>query len=312
MNGIPQLFSSQELIRAAINCRSLIRQSAKAPFSISYAALQSLAASIVLYVEWEIFYRVFEYLSGEGGYWNPSLMALTAAIMVVAYHLLLEERSALASRLIRRLVDVLVLVFPIGAGLLVAAILYGDGVGQLAQSAPMVVLGELPPAAQASSSLLDWVFSNISNPVGVLAFSMGVGGLSVVNLFVVHGLLRRVRANIEGAAEMIRLAADARSDHRAMLLAQKEFARASQDIADEALHDGHYQALKITSEVQNVITGALSPHRQYAKQAEYAAENRFMPGSAVDPKQVSKDIARIDAITREDILAAIHVDPQED
>ena len=65
MNNPEELFSSEEMMRFEAVLKRHIEAAAKAPLLILMTLLAGLALAVVGYSEFEIVYRVFDYLAGE-------------------------------------------------------------------------------------------------------------------------------------------------------------------------------------------------------------------------------------------------------
>lgn len=303
MQDTLELFTPNEWLLFQQHWRSAIRQARTVPLMVCYAVLQAITLGFVLYIEWEIVYRVFDYLSPDHQYWQPGLMGLTAAIMILAFHLLANEhpRHPLV-RLLKSLVGFLIVAYVIGVGLLLGAIINAEGLLDLIRAEAPEVIGQLPTDVESPTGAIDWLFSQITNPAAALAFSLGMGGLSIVNLFVAHGLFVKITDNAVQSFARLQLVKHASQAYFELKRATKTYSSLGQDLADATLQSGHYHAQQLAAETLNAITEALLPHRKYVKEAEYATDNRFLPGDHADPKQVAKDITKIEAITYQKIL----------
>jgi hypothetical protein len=71
--------------------------------------------------------------------------------------------------------------------------------------------------------------------------------------------------------------------------------------------DDDYIRAIITNEVLSVISDELAPHKKWLQESQYSIEFRFEDSyRKVDPKQIAKDIAKIEAIRPQDIMNAMN------
>jgi len=220
MNDSRPLFSVNDLMMFQGKLKQHMVASAKAPLIVLKCFFQVFALATVGYIEWEIIYRVFQYISGENDYWSPGLMGLSAAIMVIGFHILAAWNPAnFAARFVDRVVQFLIPVYLIGIGLYITSSLFGDGLSTAFGSEIPLVIGNLPKAVGT-----DWIstlFESITNPLATLALSPGVGGLAIVNIFVAHHLLKMVAINLEDIYERISNAKEAVKDHSTLQRTQR-------------------------------------------------------------------------------------------
>lgn len=307
MENTKELFNTEELIRFQVEQKERVQDAVKIPLLISIILLAVLALAVVAYSEYEIVYRIFDYLAGENHeYWSPGLMALTAATMIIGFHLLAQSNPHNpAVRIVERSVGILIPIYLIGMGILIASIIFGDGLSSLIQTETPVMIGNLPEVME--QGWIDAFFANVTNPSAVLTFSIGIGGLAIINIFVAHKLLTIISSNINDVFHRLSRAHDANQDYQAILNAQKEYARLSAELHDLLIKDDHYLRMTITNEVIHVIRQALLPHKKWLQIAQYSPEFRFEDlHRKVDPKQVAKDIAKIEAIRPQDIMDAMN------
>ncbi|HNP51844.1 MAG TPA: hypothetical protein PKJ85_08625 [Nitrosomonas nitrosa] len=307
MSKSDELFSVEELMRFQAVCKSHVDAAAKAPLVICTTVLVGLVLAVVVYIEWEIVYRVFDYLAGDTNeYWSPTLMGLTAAIMIIGFHLLLKTKADnWAVKIVEKSVEFLIPLYLCGIGLLIAAILFADGLNSMVEIEMPVVIGAIPEAIEQG-----WVeifFDHVTNPMAVLAFSIGIGGLAIVNIFVAHKLLTIIITNLEDVFDRISRAKTAINDHKVILRTQKEYSELGSELGDLLIWDDHYIRTIIANEVISVISDALLPHKKWLQDSQYSADFRFETHhQKADPKQIAKDIAKIEAIRHQDILNAMN------
>jgi hypothetical protein len=307
MHKPDELFSSEEMMRFEAVLKRHIEVAAKVPLLILMTLLAGLALAVVGYSEYEIVYRVFDYLAGDNSeYWSPTLMGFTAATMIIGFHILAKAKPQnLAVRIVDRSVEILIPTYLIGMGFLIACILFADGLGSMIQIEMPAMIGSLPEAIE--QGWVDAIFAHVTNPLAVLAFSLGIGGLAIVNIFIAHKLLTTIAININDIFGRLSRARAAIKDHQAILKAQKEYSALNYEINDLHIMDDNYIRTIITNEVISAISDALLPHKKWLQDSQYSTEFRFEDSHRkVDPKQVAKDIAKIEAIRPQDIMNAMN------
>lgn len=307
MNNLDVLFTTEEIMQFEAALKRSTDAVARVPLLIFKVTLTTLVFVIVCYSEWEIIYRVFDYLAGEQNeYWSPTLMGFTATTMIIGFHILAKSNpNNLAVRIVDKSVELLIPTYLIGMGLLIASILFGDGLGSMIENDLPIMIGSLPEAIE--EGWIDTLFSNVTNPLAVLAFSLGIGGLAIVNIFIAHKLLTIITINMEDIFGRLSRANAAIKDHRAILNAQKEYSALNSEINDLLIIDDNYIRTIITNETMSAITDALLPHKKWLQDSQYFSESRFEDSHRkIDPKQVGKDIAKIETIRPQDIMNAMN------
>ena len=306
MNQSADLFSIDELMQFQALVKRQLLASVRVPLNIFMGMLEAAALAVVGVVEWEIVYEVFVYLSGdEQGYWAPELMACTAGIMIIGFHLLAKTKPEnLAVRIVEAAVQVLIPVYLIGVGLLIAAIMYADGLGGMVAAGPELVLGALPEVTE--SGWLDRLYDDIANPLSVLTLSLGIGGLAVINIFVAHRLLTMFGANLSDLVLRISRTREAIKDHAIIRRTQKAYAALALELDELAVRDDAYIRLAIANDVIAVIAEAMLPHKIWLTEHALGTDSRFEGRDQIDIKQITREIARIEAISLKDVLAALN------
>lgn len=264
----------------------------------------------IAFLEYELGFRAFDNLSMGEGYWSPHLMAFSSLVMIIGFHFLAEHRpNNFAVRMVNTLVEFLIPLYVIGLGLFVAAPLMLDMQGAF-DVGSVPVIGGLPEVEQG---LLHSLMMNIASPVAMLFFSLGIGGLAIVNLFVAHRLILMIVANVNKMNGKLSLARKAKFLLSEINRLEKEYQVLQHDMADLELHDERYLKLIIAAEALSTMASALVRHKEELKAQEYAAP----PGAfddfigkktlVVDVKKLKADIGRIEAITQDDILQAMNI-----
>lgn len=299
--GLP--FTQQEQLRFQYVRKRHLMNTAKLPLTTAFTALFALTLVFVGVVEWELIYQVFDYLIGDiEDAWSPALMACTGLIMIVGFHLLAKDRPTnLANRFVGAAVAILIPIYMLGTGSLTAAVIYGDGLASMVAPQTQIVIGQIREAVD--NGMIDTFFAHVTNPLAVIAFSLGVGSLAIMNIFVAHKLLGIVFSNVNEMFTQAARAREALRDFGLVQKGQKDYLDAEQEEIELYLRDDDYIRLSIAGVVLSEIAAALLPHRKWLKEHEYGRpSSRFEAEEPVDPKQVAKDVAKIAAISQKDIL----------
>lgn len=301
------IFTPHENMQFAAIRNQLMRAAAPVPMNSLFHALLALVLGVVGYVEYELIYEVFEYLSGDSEYYSPGIMALASMIMVVGFHVLAAlNPNSFAARAINAIVGYVIPVYLLGVGLLLACVMFADGLGEIVAPEIPIVIGELTTAVQ-EKGFVDSVFQYLADPLSVLLFSLGMGGLAIVNLFVANALLERLISGVRESYARLTDAKAAQVKYRTIQRTQKDFGSNLVALADNHRKDDDAAICEqIAVHALNVIDDALQPHRDYYKKHSYAKQTEFsgeMGGP--DLKQMAKDIAAIDRISVADIEAVL-------
>lgn len=302
-----QLFLAPEMAAFAMLYGKAKKAARWIPLMVFWLGLLGLIQAFVGYVEWEIAYQVFDFVSGDEGYWSATTMAFTGILMIIGFHVLAHNRPKNAAVIIVNfLATVLVPVYALGLGLLVMAILFSDRLADMIASVPEFTLGAAAEVAQ--ESWLDFAFEYIGNPAAVGIFCIATGGLAIVNLFISHHLISAITKGVTVIFERRTRYGEAKQDYAIILESQKQFNSISSKRVMLAGIGTEHLASEIAAEVLVTIQDAVGPHKEALKKMEYQGEpSRFaLPDAAwPDPKQIAGDIAKIEAITVDDIFKSL-------
>ena len=256
-------------------------------------------------IEWEIIYEVFAYLSSEDdGYWAPELMGCTALIMIVGFHLLAKSNpNNLAVRIVKASVQVLIPLYLIGIGSLIAAIMYAGGLGGMVEAPLELTLGTLPQAIEGN--WLDTLFESITNPVAILVLALGIGGLAIVNIFVAHHLIIMIGNNLSDLSSRFIRAKEAVKCHATIKRTQRDASKLLLKLEKLNDRDDHSIRLMISNEVMAVISEALHPHKVWLNEQSIRKDSRFKEED-INAEQVAKNIAEIESVSINDVMAALN------
>lgn len=310
-----ELFSLQELIDLQAIVTHHRTQAAKARWLVAVGLFALLNGAGAMLIEWEMLYQVFDYLAGDSGYWSAALMACGALVIVAGFHLLARAHPRHPAVVLVNLVaSILIPFYLIGAGLLVASILYADGLGEIAAPQAPIVFGQIAATVDAlSGSWIDAVFGQWTRPLAVLVFALGIGGISVINVCVVHETLANAEGNLREAGRRLRRGRAARADWVRIKESQARFAEVSQQLAQlDARWDAAGIREAIAGEVMSTIASALQPHKVWLREQSLKSNSRFRQDEAPAPKVVEEAIALIEAITWDQVTEAMHPQCKED
>ncbi len=127
--SIPDIFSPQVSAVLEGYCQQSRKAAAVIPLYILSALFNGLITLGVMVFEYEILYRVFEYLAGDDSeYWTPAIMGMSSFILVIAIHYLAEQnKHHPALGFITKAAGVMSVVYLFGIGLLLALLVYLSG-----------------------------------------------------------------------------------------------------------------------------------------------------------------------------------------
>lgn len=273
------------------------------PLQCLVTALISLFTGLVFIIDWEIFFRIFDYLAGDEGYWSPRLMACTGGIMMLAFHLVAERQPQhLVVKVINRLSGIIIAAFVVGGGLYIASILYTDGMGELGGELPPIQLGQAASAV-VSGSWIDLVFEYVTSPSAVLALSLGIGGLSIVSMFIAHHLLALITQLIRQIYTRSKALRSALNNQRIIRDSEARLGELTDREHELVFCDEDHWKLHIADQALDVIAEHLMPHQQYLQDCEFTApEHRWAIDQSKDVKRVERAVKKLQAISADDIL----------
>jgi hypothetical protein len=286
---------------------SYCQQSKKAAMLIPLFTLSmignGLVVVLVMLFEYEILYRIFDYLAGDDSeYWSPSIMGCSAFILVIAIHYLAEQNKDNPSFVfINKAAGRLTIIYLFGIGLLLSLLLYLTG-GDIFNGQILQPYG----SDGTGSNWMDSVMSTFTMPVAGLLFSIGVGGLAIVSAFTAHSAMSKVNVALnEITVRRHNLMLDTQdlAEYHGAERLYDEIAQAKQTHTvkdDMALID------EVAADTLVTITDALAP-------SLITLNNHLMqhqapdaqPRSALNIEQLQKAIEPIQAITTQTLLDAM-------
>lgn len=304
-----ELFTGGETIRFEA-LRSQLVQRAKAGKLIAIkAAVMGATAVFVGIVEYVAFKEIYDFikapLPGEQGVWSTPVLALTGTIVVIGFHL--RATAAPEShpvRIMDRLVDVLMPVYVLGAGLMFAGILFFDGANGIFASASSLTLFGADAATERP--LLSSLFEQHLAPLIAALFSLAAGSVVAIGVYVGHRCLSKVRDYIGDLFGRVRDAKEAIAAYKDIQDCQREYAELVGELNQVERARGARLIPTLVAEIAGRISDALLPFKRWV------AEKRINPQPSpyaaepdLDVDEVEMRIAAIDSITPEEITAAL-------
>lgn len=295
------LFTDQELVLCQHHLKQKTLGAATLPLAVILTVLKTLTLAAVLYVEYEVIYRVFEYLTGDNDYWSPGIMAFTAASMVLGFHLLAHKRpNNAAARFIERTAQFLIPLYLVGIGLFIASIL---DVGSLIDVDTDIAIGGAVGAEQ--DHWLSSLLTSLTNPLAATLFSVGLGGVAVINIFVAHELMGSIVASAQDIMARYHSAKQAIQDYRIIRQSQKRYSQLRSDL--DAMTAADLPSIQSTVATTAIAQRdeALRPHQEWLVDQQLGSRSPFELDEDADPAAVAKLLTPLEAISRADILSAL-------
>lgn len=166
--------------------------------------LQALIVSLLVAFELRLFYEIYSFIKqampGEDTTMSVAILAMTGFVALMMLHVrMAQAKGTWPERLIRILVDLLLPVFLLSAGLLFACMVYDDGLGALigADHALLTAVNgflgnETTGLARSEASLA----IEVVKPWIGLVFLVGIAGLSLFSIFASHYFIDQVIVNL--------------------------------------------------------------------------------------------------------------------
>lgn len=271
--------------------------------------VRGLLLTGVLGLEFEILYRTFQGISGESNeYWSPELMALTGFVMVTAFHLLARlEEDHIALRFIRAITPWLLGLYLVGLGLLTSGIINLDASGVLLQSAGSIIIGSVADTSTPDTEYVNWIFEEVTNPLALMCFSLGIGGLAIVNLFVAHELITQLHRNISHIHHVKDDADRLKAEHALFLEKEERASQLQESLNSVNLWSKESIIYETTLLLSALIHDAASKHREFIKGRDLApAPGPVSIQEPIDPKLIERDLKKIEALDLKAISKLLH------
>lgn len=306
MNEFLKIFTSQEHMEFEGYVYNAKKEANAVPLKVAYTLLSVVLLIPLGILDWEIFYRIFRDFNGQDNLWSPKLMAFTGTVMLVAYHVLAGRHPKhMVVKVVSGLTGLIIVAFMVGGGLYIADMLYVD-IGE-APEADIPLPNQDTIEAEANQDWIGALFKYFTSPTAKLALSLGIGGLSIVALYIAHHLLHVIEKNISDIYTQ-------KSNLRRVLallkiINQSEIKMAELKTQEYELsfQNSEYCMQFVGEEVLEVISKELLPHEQILQEDKISApvNPRWEQTPIEDKKHIAAMIKKIRAITLSDILKAM-------
>lgn len=261
--------------------------------------LCTLGLVVIAFVEYHMIISLFGDLVEETETaFTPEIMALTALVMILGFHAMASRYpDHFAVRFIRDCPKFFIPLYLIGISLIIGGLIYDRGLLSILSEGGELNTESLLEAVP--SSWTDWFIASVQNPVAALMFSLGIGGLAVVNIFVADFLLHQIK---DAAAARHRIIQDAQIIRDAYVIAH-ECAKTYEKI-DFELADLNRLTSDVLAERQGLaaldaVTEELIKPKRFVINVEHAEDPvPFLHGGRqpLDLKSLKAAIAKIEAI----------------
>ena len=305
-----QLFTDQE--NTALT--GLYHQAAQASKNMTLdrfnIALHGLVTVFVVGFEWELAYTLFAKIGGDDDTtWNPFIMGLSALVLVLGFHYMVETKTGQKAKgFIDWLAAKVLPIYAIGFGLVVLLLLLKDGLLAMLQADDEVFeLVDTLSTAPASGDWFSTIIAQFVTPSAALAFAVGVGTLAVINIFVAHSALGKIKSLIN------------QLNHKRHIKRESDIAKATikalaqqltdkQDALDEALQqDENTIAAELAADIHATLQEAMLRPQLWLERAQNPQHACFEQKKPPHPrlKSVEARVQSYEALTLEAIIAQL-------
>jgi hypothetical protein len=293
-----ELYTPQEILWVTSIVDSTKRLAAEAPLILTKSALCLVVLISVFFLEMHIVYMLFDYISsGDSDAWSPWLFSLTGAVMIIGFHVLADRYpSNFAVRFVDRVTQYLIPTYLVGVGLIVAGIVGSSGLFEL-----LDVHDEfsLDPNAFAGANWVELVLTNINNPLAVLCFSLGIGGLAIVNIFVAHDMLHKIREGLGERFIRLQNAKRVEADLKIINAGMESHTNEQFNYADLEIMTDEFVADERASHALGIVSDEMAGFQEAITNGELEApsiESRFLIESKPDIAQIKARIKKIESL----------------
>jgi hypothetical protein len=280
------------------------KAAARIPLLMLSAALNSLISALVMLFEYEVLYRVFDYLAGDDSeYWSPAVMGLTSFILVIAIHyLVMDNKNHPALRFINKIAGVMSIVYLVGIGLLLSLLIFAEASSLF----DLETFGFVADDTDEEAGMIALVMANITSPIAKLLFSFGLGALALINVFVAHHAISKV----SDALSEISLRRETWQQDKKDLAIYRKAKAAHRDIEqgkqNHNVSDDDTLCHEVAADVLLNITDALTPTLFNINNALMMHTlSEVLPQSQLDVEQLQKAVKPIQAITTDTLIKAM-------
>lgn len=286
---------------------SLRQPSAAASLKLTALIVTFVVAAIVSLAvtgfEAHIVFATFETIFGEDDtIWKPWIMALASLILVLAVHFLAHKNAKHpVIKFIDRLAGLLIPVYLIGIGVLIVASLYHGGVGDMLFPEDIVFQAEqLDP--QSKDPMAKWMVDVVSPLAGVL-FSIGIGSLTVISVFVANHALTKAEQSFRKAVQVYSAVKQDNKNIAEYQQAQQQYEALQKELDTLKMRDDFALCNEIADEVLLTIQHGLEPTINLLNREKFIQRPEgLVPPNQINIAALEKAIKPIQSITRDDIL----------
>ena len=277
-------------------------------FSLSFNSVVALG---VCAFEFEIFYRIFSYLAGEDSqFWTPWVMGCSSMILVVAIHTLaLRNQDHPVVRIIRRIASTLIPIYLLGIGLLLAAMIYHDGLGDLMNSEDDfgTLLNELNTSPETDTQEGNWlipIMEHITVPLATLLFSIGIGALAIINVFVGHHAMSTVQQTVTRISQCLSAYRADKEDFALFRQAHQDYDALQEKIDHATMEDDDALRQAIASDTLFQIEQAIAPAHKVLTQLTMDKSEKvsFIHQDNLNKTELEKFLKAIKTITLDTLI----------
>jgi len=293
------LFDEKTLMQLTETLDWTLYNAQKVPVKIVICVFSFLIIGVTLFLEGHLLFKLFENLSGDNQkYWSPEYMAISAGVIAIGFHILAREHpDSFAFRFVKKCTQFLIPIYLFGVGLIISGMIVGDGIGAILEGE---TLSWESANTEPQENILERLFAQISHPVATLAFSIGIGGFAIINIFVVHNFLQRIE--LESSIAMLAMTTyfAIKKDYALAMKCHEAYTENEFDIADHELQaDEQYIADQQGAIALTAINTALAPHEELLKESQLKLNHQpdlIDTHTEIDTKQLEKFIAKIRAL----------------
>jgi len=276
------LFSAREWMLIERARTRKLKLARRAGYLYSLAGFLTILLILVVSLEGALLYEVVDQLigpiPGEEAKTPVLLFALIGGVMILAYHVVATQMpDHVMVRTVNRMVPLMVFIYMVGAGLVVAGVFYNNGAQSFFESADGGLESQLEGWISGSieqvapTPVIDF-FDRYIKPIFPLIFVSGIGGVTIVNIFVGHYLLVAITTDLKGARGRFADAKDARKTVMTLKRNEQDYSQAFDSLRQIKRGDEEEFILQTA----HAITGALSGPICIGK--GWVAARRLRPG----------------------------------
>lgn len=272
--------------------------------------LNALVAAFVMAFEWELAYTLFSYIGDEeSSTWNPVIMGLSAFVLVLGFHYMIESKSGQKSkRFIEWLAAKVIPIYAIGFGLVVVLLLLKDGLIEIIKpDEDTIELIESVTAMPESGDWLSHIIAHLVSPVAALCFAIGVGTLAILNVFVGHRALNKVKALLQVIENKSQIKCDADRLNTKLSELETALKNRQEALAAALLNDDDAIANDLAAEIHGTLQAALMRPQMWLEKQGQAGQAIFGQQATPNPRLniVTERVKALEAMTTEKIIQFI-------